>query len=296
MADNNTYLGVYATNELPSALGASLRPMVKRKRLWFVWEAEDGAFIVQPLNAIFEPMAEPKRISFREFESRYTPEPSCEVVPKEELSHEDRRSSERVSIADIERGEVESAYQLRADDPNLLRNWLNAPPPLRLHQGELSPVQQAELARIVEESLDDEPESRAEQIPQGEPLQEHELRSRFALGLLQIKQGNRKEGKETLEALISCPNVNPYDGQLVFSEFGLHLRRLGLVDLALKAHLRALEWMPNDERVHFNLARTYHDLNDVESAIQHLRLALELAPDFATASQFLLFLEGRTHS
>lgn len=292
MVDHNTFLGVYATNELPSALGASLRPMVKRKRLWFVWEAGDGAFIVQPLNAIFEPMAEPKRISFREFEARYTPEPSCTVVPKEEPLLEDRRSSERLSIADMEREGAESASMLRADDPNLLRNWLSAPP-LPLPRGELSPAQQAELARIVEESLDDEMESQAE-APQGAPLQEHELRARFALGLLQVKQGNRKEGEETLGALISYPNVNPYDGQLVFSEFGLHLRRLGLVQLALKAHLRALEWMPSDERVHFNLARTYHDLDDVERAIKHLRIALELAPDFATASQFLLFLEGRT--
>ena len=99
---------------------------------------------------------------------------------------------------------------------------------------------------------------------------------------MQIKQGHREEGEKNLEALITSPNVNPYDGQLVFSEFGLNLRRLGLVQLALKAHLRALEWTPNDERVHFNLARTYHDLNQVD-----------LAPDFATARHFLSFLEGK---
>lgn len=296
---DSIFIGVHATSELPSTLGAPLRPMVRKKRLWFVWEGPEGSFIVQPLNAILEPMANPRQITAREFETRFTPEPSCQAAPTCPLPPESIPDPESTCVMFPDQESAEPVHgELRADDPNLLRNWLEAPPPLRLHQGELSAVQQVALSRIVQESLEDTEADREdpEHTPansHGEPLQEHSLRSGFALGLLQIKQGRREEGEKNLEALITNPNVNPYDGQLVFSEFGLNLRRLGLVQLALKAHLRALEWTPNDERVHFNLARTYHDLNQVDLAVEHLRTALDLAPDFATARHFLSFLEGK---
>ena len=76
------FIGVYATNEKVPSLGEFPRPMARRKRLWFVWETSEGKYKVQALNAVFQPMAEPRFISPREFGERFVPETECTAAPE----------------------------------------------------------------------------------------------------------------------------------------------------------------------------------------------------------------------
>lgn len=294
---NLTFLGVYSTSEMPVVLGAALRPMVKRKRLWFVWKTSDGRFQVQALNAIMQPMSAPRVISLDEFEARYTHEPDQTASPGHQLdpgiAAEDYGVEDALGIA--------PDSPLRADDPDLLRAWMMKPVPAPSSDrpGEFSPIQQVHLARLVDESLQAPlpdlvqgatPSPMEEEAPPAPVDAEQSLRADFAMALLKIKQGRRDEGLALLDSIIRWQGT-PFDGAAeLFSEFGLNLRRLGITSLALFAHRRALSLAPNDERIHFNLARVYHDLKKYDIAREHLEKALELAPDFTTARQFLSFL------
>ncbi len=311
------FIGVYATSEMPSTLGASHRPMIRRKRLWFVWEMDDGKYRVQPLNAIHAPMAEPRVISPREFENRFTAETECEAVPagyvpegaeaQIALDAEDGASTVPDATAQPDLASQGAPAALRADDPNLLRLWLEGKaPPAPAPDAGLTPAQEAEMARLLEGALLDSPqegmaaesagpageiETGREDAPERDA--EQALRADFALALLQMKQGRKDEGVAGLERMLARPCA-PFSGAaLLFSEFGLSLRRLGLIHLALLAHQHALEFAPDDERVHFNLARSYHDLNKFGMARVHLERAVEIAPDFTVARQFLDFLRTK---
>lgn len=287
-----TFIGVYSTNEMPVVLGAALRPMVKRKRLWFVWKTGDGKFQVQALNAIMQPMSEPRLISADEFETRYTHEPSEKATPETAID------------AGLGDGAVEDALgispsSLRADDPDLLRSWLmkSVPAPSSENDEDFSPIQEVHLARLVDESMQGPIPDVAlgilpgsEEAPEISMDTEQALRADFAMALLKVKQGKRDEGLSLLDNIMRWQGA-PFDGAAeLFSEFGLNLRRLGITSLALFAHRRALALSPEDERVHFNLARVYHDLKKYDIAREHLEKALEIAPGFTTARQFLSFL------
>ncbi len=314
------YIGVYSTSELPSALGAGGRVMVKRKRLWFVWEMVNGLYKVQPLNAILQPMAEPRLVPLREFEARFSFEDACIAAPLgfmhpsllEEGKDGVPMGGGSGTIMQFSPVMPAAGGHLRPDDPNLLQAWLqSSPSSAAAPAGELTALQERELSRMVEDSLADiSPEESQQAKPlnpdatldlqqtaeeQGEPVpgDEQSLRADFAIALIKIKQGRREEGVVLLEALVSR-TYQPFDGApQFFSELGLNLRRLGLITLALAAHKKALTLSPRDERVHFNLARIYHDMNQFADAKKHLEQALALAPSFDMARQFLQFLEGK---
>ena len=312
------FIGVYATNEMPSTLGASHRPMVKRKRLWFVWELEDGKYKVQPLNAIHAPMAEPRLISGREFTHRFVEEPNCYAVPERfvpegQEGEQPAPESEAPTVEETAEADTPIPQELRADDPNLLQFWLAEDSQDKpVHSSEVSPAQEAEMTRLLGDPMQESSllkdadgpllmpgalppvrrdDSAAAPLAPIDP--EQALRAQFALALLQLKQERREEGVANLEHML----IQPYDlfpgAAMTFSEIGLSLRRLGMINLALLAHQRALEFAPDDERVHFNLARGYHDMNKFVMARAHLERALEIAPDFTAAQQFLTFLKTK---
>ena len=294
----NTFIGVYSTSELPSALGASVRPMVKRKRQWLAWSATDGSYIVQPLNALLQPMAPPRAVSAKEFANRYTHDPSSHATPP----------AEGVPDAMHDDGYQDHAFEqqsmssfARANDPELLLSWVEAgvPIPRGTMSDMFSPRQEAELARLVTDNTQvnlpaDVFAGNVSTLLTAQRLspeeREKEFRAEFAMALINIKQGSRDEGMAQLATLIGKPSMDFDGAAALFSELGLNLRRLGLLKMSLSAHFRALDMAPGDERIHFNLARTYHDLNHITQAKEHLNKALEIAPDFAAARQFLDFL------
>ena len=288
---NLNFLGVYSTNEIPVVLGAALRPMVKRKRYWFAWKTSDGRYQVQALNAIMQPMSEPRILDAKDFEPRYTHEAEETATPQDSILAVGESAVEEVLAI--------TPASMRADDPNLLRAWLMKPVPAPALEREesFSPIQEVQLARLVDTSLQGQiPDVTMGAVPEDfeDSLlavdTEQALRADFAVALLKIKQGKREEGLALLDSIMRWQGA-PFTGAAeLFSEFGLNLRRLGITSLALFAHRRALALSPEDERVHFNLARAYHDLKKYDTAREHLEKALEIAPDFATAQQFLSFL------
>ncbi len=69
------------------------------------------------------------------------------------------------------------------------------------------------------------------------------------------------------------------------------LRKQGRLEEALRLYRKALEFMPSDENLHFNIARVYFDMGDREQAGGHLNAALDLNPEFKPAVTFLGYMD-----
>lgn len=306
------FMGVYATSEAAPTLGEYVRPAGRRKRLWFVWKTSDGCYIAQALNAICQPMAKPRAITFREFELRFTPECGCPAVPegygapaeaaqcRESSPLPDLFSPEGGGLAapPVFHGSGKEKSCFRADDPDLLRRWVFIGPEFVNRSVNPANVPFDRLVGDVEQKENTEPEPApcahcagggiADSLPEEARL----LRKKFVEGLLLLRRGEREASVVLLQNMLAEPHP-PFEGApRLYSEFGLGLRRLGLAALALVAHKRALDYAPEDERILFNIARSCHDLGLLAEAKEYLEKALVVAPGFASAERFRAFLEA----
>lgn len=322
------FIGVYATSERAPSIGDFPRPMGKRKRLWFVWETPEGRYKVQALNAAHQPMAEPRIVSGREFESRFAHEADCDAVPEGHVRPAPAQADAAhtplpdLFMADEKRPPAAGFFPyfsedrpvegdaLRADDPGLLMAWVKAEPQVKRRDPDAVKIP---FDRLVSEVAAENKAVETEDAPvigeiapavEASPVspvfvdagdnaeQVRLLRSRFVQALLLLRRGEREECIALLQEMLDQP-YSPFEGSAqLFSEFGLGLRRLGLISLALAAHRRALECAPGDPRILFNMARGFHDLGRFPEARDFLEQSLAVAPDFAVARQFLAFLEA----
>jgi tetratricopeptide (TPR) repeat protein len=306
------YIGVYATKEKAPAVGGFPRPLGMRKRMWFVWEMTDGTYKVQALNAALHPMSEARIVTGKEFSGRFTYEAECVIAP-DGYTHPTMRQMDAASAslsdfflenqsgAGLPLPAAANPGVMLADDPDLLLHWakaerrpkVNAPDPVKMPfdrlMGEVVSVEGDEAALAAAVTPENSPEEAAGE-GDGEASLARQLRSRFVQALLLLRRGARTECLNLLEEMLREPYAHFEGGAQLFSEFGLGLRRLGLAPLALAAHKRALEFTPEDERVLFNIARSYHDLGLLAEARDFLKQSLAVAPEFAPARQFLTFL------
>ncbi|NJB67852.1 tetratricopeptide (TPR) repeat protein [Desulfobaculum xiamenense] len=96
-------------------------------------------------------------------------------------------------------------------------------------------------------------------------------------------QFDRMEEAKTLFIEILKHDVrapNPYN------TLGVRLRRNGDYPGAVHAYKRALELTPDDENVHYNLAKAFHYMGDREKATTELIDALQCNSDFPEALKF----------
>lgn len=76
---------------------------------------------------------------------------------------------------------------------------------------------------------------------------------------------------------------------------GIDARRRGDLDAALENYLNALEVLPQDEHLLFNIARAYFERGDVRECLDALNRALELVPDFEAAIRFKRHVADHLH-
>lgn len=79
----------------------------------------------------------------------------------------------------------------------------------------------------------------------------------------------------------------------VFNTLGIIYRRQGKYREAADQYIKALKVNPQDEHIHYNLGRTFFELEDMARARKSLAKALEISPDFEEARKLLLAAEAR---
>ncbi|MDK2956953.1 MAG: hypothetical protein PWQ57_2449 [Desulfovibrionales bacterium] len=117
------------------------------------------------------------------------------------------------------------------------------------------------------------------------------LRATFGLGVTYLDSNQLEKAGVIFEKIIGLDFAFARDNKHLFNEFGIKLRKRHMYKEGLEYYRKALEYDPNDEHLHFNVARIYYDDGSYDKALEHLRKAEKLNPDFAPARDMILLIE-----
>ncbi|OIO00665.1 MAG: hypothetical protein AUJ49_09455 [Desulfovibrionaceae bacterium CG1_02_65_16] len=122
------------------------------------------------------------------------------------------------------------------------------------------------------------------------------VRANFGIGLCYIERGEREKAGEVFERLVQLDAAFEDEHKHLFNEFGISLRKAGMHDQALDYYQRALELSPQDENLHYNMARAALDKGDPQSAARHLTACLKLNPQHEEARRFVEYLKRKQYN
>ena len=100
--------------------------------------------------------------------------------------------------------------------------------------------------------------------------------------------GDKEKAMLVFDKLVALDEAYHPEHKHMFNEFGISLRKSGLLDQAEAYYKRALNLCDVDEHLCFNIARTCFEKRDFAACIDHLARALELNAEFEEAQKLLL--------
>jgi len=116
---------------------------------------------------------------------------------------------------------------------------------------------------------------------------EQEARADFGLGVTYLKRGDKGKAMMIFESLAEMEGEFEAKHKHMFNDFGIGLRKINLLKVAVKHYRRALQLAPDDETLFHNMARIYYELGDLDKAVAYLRKSLELNPQHQESRAFL---------
>lgn len=111
------------------------------------------------------------------------------------------------------------------------------------------------------------------------------LRAVFGLGNAYLTGGKLEDAREIFEKIMSIDLAFGPDNKFLFNEFGIRMRKCGLLDMARSYYEKALAVAEADENLLFNLGRVYFELGEFPAAIEAAGKALAVNPAFTVAGK-----------
>lgn len=111
------------------------------------------------------------------------------------------------------------------------------------------------------------------------------IKAIFGLGITYLTGGKLEEAGEVFKDIMALDLAFDREHTHLFNEFGIKMRKAGMLDKALEYYQKALLLNERDEHLHFNVARIHYDAKDYAKAVASLKEALAIAPDFAEAAK-----------
>lgn len=125
-------------------------------------------------------------------------------------------------------------------------------------------------------------------------IDEENVRATFGLGLTYIDWGDLEKAALVFDKLVAMDDAYRPEHKHLFNEFGISLRKSGMLDQAEAYYRRALQLCDVDEHLYFNIARACFEKRDFATCIDYLSRAFELNSDFDEAKKLMhAALEGK---
>ncbi len=118
-------------------------------------------------------------------------------------------------------------------------------------------------------------------------IDENHVRASFGLGLTYLERGDTDKAVLVFRKISRLEGAFTPEFKHLFNEFGIQLRKNGMLIQAVGHYAKALRLTRTDEHLHYNLARTLYDKGKLRAARRILKKALLLRPDFPEARAFL---------
>lgn len=124
-------------------------------------------------------------------------------------------------------------------------------------------------------------------------IDEENIRANFGIGLCYLQRDETTKANDIFERLLNLEAAFQPEHKHLFNDFGINLRKAGMLDQAVVYYKRALELQEEDEHLHYNIARAYYARGEHEMAAEHLTRSLAINPEFPEALQFMKFLRDK---
>jgi tetratricopeptide (TPR) repeat protein len=124
-------------------------------------------------------------------------------------------------------------------------------------------------------------------------VDEENIRANFGIGLTYLDRGDKDKADDIFQRLVKLNAAFEEEHKHLFNDFGISLRKNGMLDQCLEYYTRALELTEEDEHLYHNIARVYYEKGDMKGAATNLKKALELNPEFEEGKRFLQFLKKK---
>jgi tetratricopeptide (TPR) repeat protein len=109
-------------------------------------------------------------------------------------------------------------------------------------------------------------------------IDEDNVRANFGLGLTYMERGDTTRADDIFQRLVNLEAAFNEEHKHLFNEFGINLRKNGLLEQAVEYYERALAMAPQDENLHYNMARAYFEQGEAEACLKHVARCLEMNP------------------
>jgi len=123
-------------------------------------------------------------------------------------------------------------------------------------------------------------------------VDEDHLKANLGKGKTLYARGDKEEAKKIFSKISNLENLFDVENKHIFNEFGIELRKRGLFEEAIMNYLKAIHIDPKDEVLYYNLGRSYYEQGDYRKAVDQLKLALKIKPEFKEAQDFFLKIES----
>ncbi|BCS89660.1 hypothetical protein PSDVSF_29020 [Pseudodesulfovibrio sediminis] len=136
------------------------------------------------------------------------------------------------------------------------------------------------------------PAMKEQGLSDGTDLDEHNLTSLFGLGLIYATRNQMKLAQSVISEIVEVQGDFAGRGQFLFNEFGIALRKNGLVPEAVECFRRASEFVHDDENLYYNLARACYENDDWHGCIENLVQSHRLNPRLEVTRNLLEVVVG----
>lgn len=125
-------------------------------------------------------------------------------------------------------------------------------------------------------------------------IDEDNVRANFGLGLTYMDRGDTTRADDIFQRLVHLDAAFSEDHKHLFNDFGISLRKNGLLEQAVEYYSRALSMAPGDENLHYNMARAFFEKGDAEHCAEHLAKCLEMNANHREALEFSAYVQKLT--
>lgn len=125
-------------------------------------------------------------------------------------------------------------------------------------------------------------------------VDEENVRANFGLGITYLERGETGKADNIFERLVKLEAAFEAEHKHLFNEFGIQLRKNGMLDQAVAYYNRAMELSRKDEHLFHNLARAYLEKKDYTKAIDYLLVSLDLNLALESSVKFLLWMVNKS--
>jgi tetratricopeptide (TPR) repeat protein len=123
-------------------------------------------------------------------------------------------------------------------------------------------------------------------------VDEENVRANFGLGLTYLERGETNRAEDVFRRLVGIKDIYQPEHKHLFNDFGMKLRKNGMIEEALEYYHKAEELSKEDENLCMNIARAYYEKGGFEDCVKYLKKALKLNPDLEEGAMFWDYLKG----